>query len=167
MDALISALHRYGGVIAAPRATVAGLTADEGQRDGLVLGGLYVLTVGTYALMEGIAGIVATRDLNALIMLASTLGRVLVAPILVLVAAETLLGAGRSHRRGLSMVPMLVAAIVVHELSAWGVAVPPYCGELVGGGLGLGLAWWIRDAVVALPTVARGKKARASTEESA
>ncbi len=118
MDAVAQTLRRFGGVITAPRATIERLRDDEGLHDGLVLGLLYVFAVGTFALIESAAGLFATRDFNAVIMLASTLGRLLVAPILVLVAAETLLGSGRGHRRGVALLPMLAVAVIGHELAA-------------------------------------------------
>ena len=155
MEALVSALARYGGVITAPRRTVAALRAGEGERDGLVLGLLYVVAVGTFALIESIAGIVAMRDLGAFVMLASTLGRLAIAPILVLVAAETILGKGRTHRRGLALVPLIAVAVAARELAGLGVDVPMYAPEIVGAVLGLALTWWIR------PEIPRQQEARA------
>lgn len=147
MDALTSALRRFGGVITAPRRTVAALDPEVGHRDGLILGSLYVFAVGTFALIESAAGIAATRDLNALIMLASTLGRLGVPPILILVVAETLLGSSRSHRRGLALVPLVALAVISHELAATGIQLPSYGAEIAGGVLGVLLALRIRPAV--------------------
>ncbi|MEM6996430.1 MAG: hypothetical protein AAF721_38350 [Myxococcota bacterium] len=158
MEPVASVLRRFGGVIAAPRATAAALRSSEGHHDGLLLGALYVFAIGTFALIESAAGIFATRDLNAVIMLASVLGRMLVAPILVLVAAETILGAGRGHRRGLSLVPMVLAGVVGHELAALGVRLPMYGPEIAGAAWGLFIAWRIRDVVPALDDGGTKKK---------
>lgn len=147
VPAIVSALGRFGGVMTAPRATVAALRPDEGRRDGWVLGGLYVFAVATYAIIDSLAAVVRMHDLSAFIMLASTLGRVLVAPVLVLVAAETLLGASRSHRRALSLVPLLAVVTIASELAHAGVKVPMFAPEIVGGVLGLALTWHIRSAI--------------------
>ena len=42
MHAIVSALRRYGGILVRPRATAQGLAPDEGARDGLWLGLLYL-----------------------------------------------------------------------------------------------------------------------------
>jgi len=132
----------------APRSTVAALSPDEGRWDGWVLGGLYVFAVATYSLIDSIAAVVRMTDVSSFIMLASTLGRTLIAPVLVLVAAETLLGASRSHRRALALVPLVAVVTIASELAHAGLAVPAFAPEIAGGLLGLALAWHIRPAVV-------------------
>lgn len=147
MSPLLRALWRYGGVLVRPRATARALQADEGRFDGVVLGLLYVLCVGTLELLRGVAMARATADLGGLLMLATALGRVLVAPIVVLVACETILGRERSHRRGLLLVPLLVTAALAHEAGAQGLPVRALLPEIVGGLLSMALAWWVRGAI--------------------
>ncbi|MCX4239879.1 hypothetical protein [Paraliomyxa miuraensis] len=147
MSPFLRALWRYGGLLVRPRATVAALEADEGRHDGLVLGLLYLFGVGTLELLRGVAAARVTADLGGLLMLASALGRVLVVPIVVLVACETVLGRVRSHRRGLMLVPLLVVVTVAHELAAHGHALPSLWPEVAGGSLCVGWAWWVRPAV--------------------
>ena len=144
MHPLLRALWRYGGMLTRPRATARALRADEGRFDGLVLGVLYVLCVGTLELLRGVAMARVTLDLGGLLMLVSALGRVLVAPIVVLVACEAVLGRARSHRRGLLLLPLLVVAALAHEAAAHGVMVRALVPEIAGGLLCVALAWWVR-----------------------
>lgn len=141
------ALGRYGGMLVAPRATVRGLGPDEGLRDGLWLGGLYLLATGTYELLEGAVTLRATANLNGLVMLLSAVVWALLAPMLVLVAGETVLGRDRAHRRGTLLVPLLVVVTLAHELVAHGLRLPAFAPEIVGGLLSVALAWWVRAEV--------------------
>jgi hypothetical protein len=147
MNPLLRALWRYGGLLGRPRATVAALSPDEGRWDGLVLGLLYFLCVGTLEAMRGVAMARVTADLGGVLMLVSSVGRALVAPIVVLVAGETVLGRARSYRRGLVLLPLVVVAALAHEAAAHGVRVPSLAPEIVGGVLGVALAWWVRPAI--------------------
>lgn len=149
MSPLLRALWRYGGMLVRPRATARALAADEGRWDGLVLGVLYVLCVGTLELVRGVAMARVTADLGGVLMLAAALGRVLVAPIVVLVACETVLGRARSHRRGLLLLPLLVVAALAHEAEAHGVHVRALVPEIAGGLWCVALAWWVRPAIAA------------------
>ncbi|MBL4683615.1 MAG: hypothetical protein JKY37_03410 [Nannocystaceae bacterium] len=167
MDALTSMLRRFGGVITAPRRTIAALDPEVGHRDGLILGSLYVFAVGTFALIESAASIAATRDFNALIMLASTLGRLGVPPILILVAAETLLGSSRSYRRGLALVPLVMLAVISHELAAAGIQLPSYSAEVAGGILGLLLTIRFRPVVPPISDQDNRTSATAEGEDQA
>lgn len=147
MSPLLRALWRYGGMLVQPRATARALAADEGRWDGLVIGVLYVLCVGTLELLRGVAMVRVTADLGGVLMLAAALGRVLVAPIVVLVACETVLGRARSHRRGLLLLPLLVVAALAHEAEAHGVHVRALVPEIAGGLACVVLAWWVRPAI--------------------
>jgi len=144
MNPLLRALWRYGGLLWRPRATARALAPDEGRWDGLVLGLLYVACVGTLDVLKGVAMARVTADLGGLLMLVSAVGRVLVAPIVVLVACETVLGRSRSHRRGLLLLPLVVVAAVAHEAAARGMHVPALAPEIAGGLLSILLAWWVR-----------------------
>ncbi len=147
MNPLIRALWRYGGIVVQPRATVRALGPTEGARDGLWLGGLYLLAMGTLEVLRGIATVRATANFSGLMMLLASVGRVLVVPIVVLVACETVLGRTRSHRRGLMLVPLLIAAALGHELTAQGYGLRAFLPEILGGVLSVGLTWWIRGEV--------------------
>ena len=147
MQALLRALARYGGILVRPRATVRALAPHEGQRDALLLGTLYVLGAGLYAIFGGIASLRATANLGGLVALAAAFGRVVVVPLLVIVACETVLGRERAHRRGLMLVPLLVVTMLAHELAVHGVSLRSYLPQIVGGLLSVLLAWWVRKHV--------------------
>lgn len=147
MEALRRALWRLGGILVKPRATARALREDEGRHDGLVLGLLYFFGVGTLEVLRGVATARVTANLSGVLMLAAAVGRVLVVPIVVLVACETVLGRARSHRRGLMLVPLVVAVTLAHELAVHGVALPSFGPELVGGGLAVALSWWVRPVL--------------------
>ncbi|MEM7158063.1 MAG: hypothetical protein AAF799_34800 [Myxococcota bacterium] len=141
------ALWRYGGILTQPRTTARSLQVDEGAADGIWLGGLYLLSVGTYKLMEGLATLLATTNLNGLLMLLAALGRVVVVPILVLVACETVLGRDRAYRRGILLVPMVLVSSLAHELAIHGIAIRAYVPEIIGGLVSVLLAWWVRPEI--------------------
>lgn len=148
MTALLQALRRYGGLLLAPRATVRALRPDEGLRDGLWLGGAYLLAMGTFELLEALVTLRATPDLGGLVMLLAAVGRTLVAPILVLVACETVLGRARAHRRGLYLVPLLLVAGLAHEAGVHGLRLPFYVAPVIGAVLAIALAWWTKGEVM-------------------
>ncbi|MCA9705412.1 MAG: hypothetical protein KDK70_06170 [Myxococcales bacterium] len=147
MQTLTRALWRYGGMIVRPRSTAGALRDDEGAFDGVWLGLLYVLGVGVLEILRGVAAARVTADLGGALMLLATVGRVLVVPIVVLVACETALGRTRAHRRGLMLAPLLLVVSVAHELAAHGWAAPRYVPEIAGGVLSVALALWVRSAV--------------------
>lgn len=148
----MQALYRYGAILIRPRETAAALDPDEGIRDGLWLGVLFVLGGHVYPLMEAVATAWAVRNYSGALMLGAALGRSLVAPILVLVACETILGPGRGYRRGICLVPLVLVSVAAHLLVRVGVPVPgPTWGPAVVGGVAsLALALWIRPSVPAL-----------------
>lgn len=147
MDALWRALQRFGGIMVAPRDTARVLRPDEGRWDGLAIGLLYLAAVGTLEALRGVAAARVTADLGGVLMLLSAVGRVLLVPIVVLVACETVLGRARAHRRALMLVPLLLAVTAAHELAAHGVALPTWVPEITGGVLSVALAWWVRPVI--------------------
>jgi len=147
MRALARALSRYGGILVQPRATARALRPDEGVRDGLWLGVLYLLAVGTLDVLRGVATARATANFSGVVMLLAAVGRVLVVPIVVLVACEAVLGRARAHRRGLMLVPLLLVVAAAAELAVHGVGLPKFGPEIVGAALSVALAWWVRAAV--------------------
>ncbi|MCH9680382.1 MAG: hypothetical protein K0V04_03025 [Deltaproteobacteria bacterium] len=130
-----------------PRATVRELGPDEGARDGLWLGGLYLFALGTLEILRGIATARATANLSGVLMMLASVGRVLVVPIVVLVACETILGRARAHRRGLMLVPLVVVAALGHELAVHGYGLRAFVPEIVGGLLSIALTWRVRGEI--------------------
>lgn len=147
MDALWRALQRFGGIMVAPRATARVLRPGEGRWDGLAIGLLYLAAVGTLDVLRGVAAARVTADLGGVLMLLSAVGRVLLVPIVVLVACETVLGHARAHRRALMLVPLLLVVTAAHELAAHGMALPTWVPEITGGVLSVALAWWVRPVI--------------------
>lgn len=137
---------RTGGMLVRPRATVAALDRDEGARDGLWLGLLYLVGGHVYPLIEAVATFVAVRNWGGVAMLFSGLG-VLLPPILASIVAETVLGSERGHRRGLCLVPLVVVSIVAQGSARAGLSLPwgPWMPALIGVLASAGLAAWIRS----------------------
>lgn len=140
-----SALSRWGGALVAPRRTVGALSPEEGTRDGLALGSLYVIGTSIYPMTVAIATVVSTGSLVAL---ASGVARVLLTPIVVLVLVETLLGNERSYRAGLTLLPMVVVATAAHALALLQLpSLPGFWPDVVGAGATVAFALGIRSAV--------------------
>ncbi len=141
----MGALTRWGGVLVAPRRSVGTLLPAEGRHDAIVLGTLYVLGTSVYPMTVAIATVVSTHSIVAL---ASGVARVLLTPIVVLVLVETLLGRGRSHRGGLTLLPLVVIGTLAHVAATLGLpTLPGLWPDLVGAVGAAGLALWIRRSV--------------------
>ncbi len=139
-------LERWGGVLLAPRRSVATLSADEGKRDGLALGTLYVVGTSLYPMTETLATVLSTHSLAAL---ATGVARVLLTPIVVVVLIETVLGGARSHRGGLFLLPLVVLGTLAHVLASFDVvSFPALWPEVVGAIASGALALWARKAIV-------------------
>lgn len=130
---------------------MAELSPDEGKRDGLVLGTLYVLGTALYPMTDTIATVVSTHSLVAL---AAGVARVLLTPIVVLVLVETLLGGPRSHRGGLFLLPLLVLGTLAHVLATFEiVSVPALWPDFAGAAAAGALALWARKAIPVEPAL--------------
>lgn len=145
VHALTTALSRWGGAIVAPRRTVAALPLDQGTRDGLVLGALYVLGTSVYPMAAAVATVVATHSVVAL---ASGVARVLLTPIVVLVLTETLLGSRRSYRGGITLLPLVLVGTIAHLLVMLRLpSLPGLWPDVVGAVGAAAYALWIRTSV--------------------
>ena len=141
------ALARFGGALVAPRATVAAAGPDEGLRDGIWLSLLYLIVTSVYPVAEGFANLSATRNLGGVLMILSAFGRALIVPIVALVAAETILGQGRAHRRGLALVPMVVIVLAMRQVP-WRATVGfAYLPELLAMLAAIGWTLWVKSSV--------------------
>lgn len=149
----ISALQRWGAALIGPRRYASTADPRAGQRDALWLGALFVVGTALYPVAEAVATVWATRNLNGALMLASALGRALLAPIITLVIVETILGNARRHQRALGLLPLLILGTVAHALRQMGVSIsiPMFAPEIAGATLGAGLAFWIRPVVTQAP----------------
>lgn len=130
----------------APRRTVGALSPDEGGRDGLALGSLYVVGTSIYPMTVAIATVISTGSLVAL---ASGVARVLLTPIVVLVLVETLLGSKRSYRAGVTLLPMVLVTTVAHVLALFQLpSLPSVWPDVVGASATVVFALWIRSVIV-------------------
>lgn len=146
----IAALGRWGTALLGPRRYASAAEPTVGQRDALWLGALFVVGTALYPVAEAVATLWATRNLNGGLMLASALGRALLAPIITLVVVETILGDKRRHQRAIGLLPLVILGTAAHALRQMGasVSLPMFAPEIAGAVLGAGLAFWIRPAVV-------------------
>ncbi|HEY0136032.1 MAG TPA: TlpA disulfide reductase family protein [Nannocystis sp.] len=145
MTAIKDPLRRVGGMLVAPRATVADLSESTGRYDGVWLALAWLAAVGLVDLGDALA------DLRALGGLGGALGLVqglwpLLPWLLASTAVEWLLGASRAHRAALCLVPMLVIGGAAHLLAAV-VAVPAYVPAALGAAAALALAAYVRPAI--------------------
>jgi L-lactate permease len=142
-------LDRFGGWLVRPRAHAATIHPDDGRWDAVVLGVLYAVGTSVYPIVEAVAALLAVRDFGGLLAFATALGRVVIAPLLVLVAVETVLGPARSYQRAAGLLPLVIVGTAAHAARQFGWSVPggAFAPDIVGGLLGIALAWWIRDAI--------------------
>ena len=140
MTTVVQTLARYGGVLVRPRATLAELSLEEGRWDGVVLGLAYLASSQTLGLARGLAGLVATKDFNGLLVFAQALGRGLLPPILALFIIESLLAPEQNYRRGVYLLPLVLMAALARLLTIAGViggagaalSLPAYAPEIAG-----------------------------------
>jgi thiol-disulfide isomerase/thioredoxin len=142
---LVRFSSRLGGVLVRPRATMASLRPDEGMRDGLWLGLLYLLGGHVYPLIEAVATLVAVRNWGGVLGVFASFG-VLLAPILASIVAETILGSERGQRAGLCLAPLVVVSLAAHGLARLGVSlpVPGWSIAPLGIAASVWLAFWLR-----------------------
>ena len=152
LRSVVRTLERWGGFFVSPGTHAASLSPHEGRRDALWLGLLYVAGTSLYGLVEAFANLVVVRNMGGVLSVLAEVGRIAIAPILTLVVVETVLGAERSYRRGIGLLPLVVFATVAHAATQMGVdlGLPTYAPEIAGGLLGAGLARWIRPNVAPL-----------------
>jgi L-lactate permease len=145
----LTVLDRWGGWLVRPRAQAAEVRPGDARRDVIALAVLYMLGTSVYPIVEAFASLWALRDVNALLPFASAIGRVVLAPLLVLVAVETVLGSARSYQRAIGLLPLVIVGTAAHAARQLGISIPggPYVPDIVGGLLGVALAWWIRDCI--------------------
>ncbi len=145
----MSVLARWGGYLVGPRAHAAKVSPGDIGRDALWLGLLYALGTSVYPLAEAVAALRAVHDFGGLLAFATAIGRVAIAPLLALVAVEAVLGSARAYQRAAGLLPLVIVATGAHAARQLGWSVPggPFMPDIVGGLLGVALAWWIRDAV--------------------
>jgi hypothetical protein len=131
-----------------PRETTASLAPEEGARDGLWLGILYVLGSQLISVGQAAKSLMVTSSNGALMMLASQAGRILLPPLVLSLVVEFLLGPSKAHRRGLFLMPLVICATAANLIRQFGVAhndeLTPL---LVGAVWAIGLVFLTRAAI--------------------
>jgi hypothetical protein len=146
----LTMLDRWGGWLVRPRVHAATVRPGDARRDVIALALLYAIGTSVYPMVEAFASLWAIRDVNALLPFAAEIGRIVLAPLLVLVAVETVLGSARSYQRAAGLLPLVIVGTAAHAARQLGWSIPggAYVPDIVGGLLGVGLAWWIRESIV-------------------
>ncbi len=148
MSDVLSFFARLGGMLVAPRRTVAALDPDTGARDGTWTVLAYVVAGKVDAIVAAIARVVRLGSADALLMSAAELGISLLPPVAATFVAELVLGRARGHRAGVTLAPLVGLAAFGSFVSAAGWRLQPtWIGDALGVAAALGLAWWIRRAV--------------------
>ncbi|MFV8750817.1 hypothetical protein ACNOYE_09725 [Nannocystaceae bacterium ST9] len=146
MSVMLAAIHRWGGILVAPRRTLEALRASPrglGRFDGWWLMGLYVLGSQIERLTAALAKF---EVLGSFAMLFNALAIALLAPVLVALLVEGLVGAERARLRNLPIAALVVVATIGTLLRQLHVVVPgpTYLPEMLGTLWAAGLALWIR-----------------------
>jgi thiol-disulfide isomerase/thioredoxin len=139
---------RQGGMLLAPRRTVAALGPDDGARDGTWAVLAYLVAGRLDQIVAALARIVRLGSFDALLMSLADIGISLLPPIAATFLAELVLGRARGHRAGSTLAPLIILAAVgsfVH-VAGWRFD-PPWLIDAIGVAAVLGLALWIRRAV--------------------
>lgn len=145
-------LQRIGGMLVAPRRTLAGLSPETGRHDGAALLAAYLLAVGLLPIGDALADFWALRSLAA----APGLLRALLPALPWLLAAtalDWLLGPARAHRVALCLIPLLLVDALAHLLTDLGLSLPgpSYTAPVLGALAALLLAARVRAATPPSP----------------
>ena len=145
MKRVLQWIDRQGGMLTAPRRTLAALGPDEGARDGTWAVLVYMLAVHVADVIAAIARLVALRDIGVV----ADVAMGLVVPFMSTFAVELALGKGRAHRAGVCLAPLLLVATVLHLLGVAGVAGWPWrwLPGVIAGVCAVAFAAWLRPAI--------------------
>jgi thiol-disulfide isomerase/thioredoxin len=165
VSGVLSFFARLGGMLVAPRRTVAALEPSAGARDGTWAVLAYVVAGKVDAIVAALARVVRLGSADALLMSVADLGLSLLPPVAATFVAELVLGRARGHRAGLTLAPLVGVAAFGSFVAAVGWRFEPsWIGDALGVAAALGVALWIRPAVPtekdagaasAMPTLAR------------
>lgn len=139
---------RLGGMIVAPRRTVAALEPTAGARDGTWAVLAYVVAGKVDAIVAALARVVRLGSADALLMSVADLGISLLPPVAATFVAEVVLGRSRGQRAGGTLAPLVAIAAFGSFVTAAGWRMEPaWIGDAIGIAAALALALWIRPAV--------------------
>lgn len=139
---------RQGGMLVAPRRTVAALPADVGVRDGTWAVLAYLVAGRLADVIAAIARVVRLQTMDAGLVSLAEIGISLLPPVAATFGAEVLLGRGRSHRAGTVLAPLLVLAAIDTFVGAFAWRFEPtWLPDAIGVAAVLAFAAWARRAV--------------------
>jgi hypothetical protein len=150
---MLAAIQRWGGILVLPRRTLEGLRDGPvglGRFDGWWLMGLYLVGSQIQRLIEAVAKF---EVLGSYAMLFNAIAIALLAPVLVMLLVEGLVGVQRSRYRNLPIAALVAVATLGTLLRQLHVDVPgpTYLPEMLGTFWAAGLAIWIRNEMPADP----------------
>jgi hypothetical protein len=159
---VLAVIQRWGGILVQPRATLDALRdaqVELGRWDGWWLVALYLLGSQIERLIEAVAKF---EVLGSFAMLFNAIAIALLAPILVMLLVEGLVGVRRARYRHLPIAALVAVSTLGTLLRHLHVALPgpTYLPEMLGTLWAAGLALWIRRTMPPDPEPA-GKEVRA------
>jgi hypothetical protein len=160
MTMMFAAIARWGGILVHPRRTLDALREAPhglGRFDGWWLMGLYVVGSQIQRLTEALAKF---EVLGSFAMLFNAIAVALLAPVLVALLVEGLVGVERSRHRNLPIAALVVVSTIGTLLRSFHVDLPgpTYLPEMLGTLWAAGLAIWIRKTMPAEPESPEGKR---------
>lgn len=157
MTSLLQWIDRQGGMLVAPRRTVAALGPDQGARDGTWALLVWLLAVGVLDVFAAAARIGALRNFDAVLGGLADVALSLLPPFVATFAIELVLGTTRAHRAGSCLAPMLATGAVfslVEAAGLWRIS-PSWLPAAIAAAAACLLAVHVRSAVPERPTEAR------------
>lgn len=150
LESVRRTLHRWGAFLLRPRATAAALSPREGIFDGLWLGLAYIVGSQLVPLGQIIKTFMVTASSSRLLSAAGGLGRMLLAPIIVILLVELLLGRDKAYRRGIYLLPFVLVTTAANLLRQYGGATFDDMAPIfIGGAASLALVFFTRAQVPA------------------
>ena len=149
MNGVLQWIDRSGGMLVAPRRTVAALGEDDGRRDGTWALLVWLLGVHVIDLFQVAARVGALRSFDAVFGGVADVAISLLPPFVATFVVELALGTGRAHRAGTCLVPMLLLGPVLHMLENAGMlrALASWAPDVIAGVAALALALYVKPAV--------------------
>ncbi len=149
MSTMLAAIQRWGGILVRPRRTLEALRASPpavGRYDAWWLIGLYVIGSQIERLTAALAQF---EVVGSFAMLFNAVAIALLAPVLVALLIEGLVGVRRTRTRNLPIAALVLVATIGTLLRQFQVALPgpTYLPEMLGTLWAAGLAIWIRKSL--------------------
>jgi len=162
-----AALERWGGLLIAPRSTLARLAPEADAHDGWWLGALYVLGAEFDDVLAAIATAIGLGGFGGAFAVVLALGRALIVPIVALAAADFVLGRARAYRSTVVLVPVVLGMTCVHVAEQLGFALGGARWVAVVGVAAASLVWlaWLRSAIAPQPSPSEVAASSVETQE--